>query len=114
MPHPPSTPLPHHTTTLPSTHSRDLATPPLECRTLGTPDDTVWSGVSTLPDYKPTFPKWGRKSVGRVMPTLCAEGIDLLERLLTYEPAARITARAALSHPYFADLDRAALPVVYA
>ena len=28
-------------------------------------------------------------------------GIDLLERMLVYEPSQRITARQALQHPYF-------------
>jgi|TARA_B110000285_G_C14713286_1_gene418795 serine/threonine protein kinase len=28
-------------------------------------------------------------------------GIDLLERMLVYEPSQRITARQALAHPYF-------------
>jgi cyclin-dependent kinase 2 len=27
-------------------------------RTLGTPDEKTWPGVSQLPDYKATFPKW--------------------------------------------------------
>ena len=43
-------------------------------------------------------------------PTLCANGIDLLERMLAYEPYKRITSRAAMAHPYFADLDRSLLP----
>eukprot|EP01047_Picozoa_sp_COSAG01_P046712 COSAG01_NODE_4407_length_5056_cov_4.859794_7_plen_115_part_00 len=27
-------------------------------RTLGTPTEAIWPGVSKLPDFKPTFPKW--------------------------------------------------------
>lgn len=38
------------------------------------------------------------------MPTLDREGLDLLGRMLVYDPAARVTAREALTHPYFADL----------
>jgi len=30
-------------------------------------------------------------------------GLDLLKRMLTYDPTARITAKAALNHPYFKD-----------
>ncbi|XP_048579615.1 cyclin-dependent kinase 2 isoform X3 [Nematostella vectensis] len=32
-------------------------------RTLGTPDDKVWPGVSELPDYKTSFPKWPVQSI---------------------------------------------------
>ena len=37
----------------------------------------------------------------QVVPTLCEEGLDLLAKMLRYEPIRRITARAALQHPYF-------------
>lgn len=80
-------------------------------RTMGTPDAEVWPGVTELPDYKPTFPKWPRRSVGRAVADsgLCAEGIDLLEKMLAYEPSARITAKDALKHPYFDTLDKTTL-----
>lgn len=39
------------------------------------------------------------------MPTLDPVGLDLLEQMLRYEPSKRITARAALTHPYFADIE---------
>lgn len=80
-------------------------------RTMGTPDAEVWPGVTELPDYKATFPKWPKRSVGRAIADcgLSPEGVDLLERMLAYEPSARITARDALSHPYFATLDKTGL-----
>lgn len=68
---------------------------------MGTPDDSVWGDVSTLPDFKASFPKWRARSVGVATPTLCAAGIDLLEKMLAYEPYKRITPRQALAHPYF-------------
>lgn len=77
---------------------------------MGTPDDSVWGDVSTLPDFKASFPKWPVRSIGRACPTLCAAGIDLLERMLAYEPYKRITPRQALAHEYFADFDKSTLP----
>ncbi|XP_041371838.1 cyclin-dependent kinase 2-like [Gigantopelta aegis] len=71
-------------------------------RTLGTPDETVWPGVSQLPDFKSTFPRWPQRNVGCVVPILCEEGIDLITKMLAYEPSKRISAKAALTHPYFA------------
>lgn len=71
---------------------------------LGTPDEQSWPGVSQLPDYKDCFPKWRPKALSSVVPALDPAGLDLLRRLLEYDPNRRITARAALEHPYFDDL----------
>lgn len=69
----------------------------------------MWPGVVDLPDYKPTFPNWPARSIERAVPTLDAAGMDLLAKMLAYEPAKRISARAALSHPFFDSLDKSAL-----
>ena len=37
-------------------------------------------------------------------------GLDLLESMLVYDPAKRISAKKALLHPYFDDLDKNSLP----
>ncbi|KAK9808683.1 hypothetical protein WJX72_001863 [[Myrmecia] bisecta] len=73
-------------------------------RVLGTPDESSWPGVSQFPDYKATFPKWHPKSMQEIVPTLEPSGIDLMNQMLRYEPQRRITARAALRHPYFHDV----------
>ena len=44
-----------------------------------------------------------------MVPELEAHGIDLLEKMLTYDPALRISAKEAMNHPYFDDLDKAAI-----
>ncbi|XP_076455859.1 cyclin-dependent kinase 2-like [Babylonia areolata] len=69
-------------------------------RTLGTPDEKIWPGVSQLPDYKPTFPKWPMQTMDSFV-TLNRSGLDLLKRMLTYNPNRRISARSAMRHPYF-------------
>ena len=41
-----------------------------------------------------------------VSPGLDEAGIDLLEKLLTYDPAHRLSAKKGLLHQYFEDLDK--------
>ena len=59
-----------------------------QCRTLGTPTEEDWPGVTKLPDYKPTFPRWKPQPYSKTVPALKEDAIDLLqvgERLLNSE-----------------------------
>lgn len=71
---------------------------------LGTPNEATFPGVTSLPEYKDVFPQWRPQDLAEVVPTLCPAGIDLLRKLLTYSPAQRISAKAAMQHEYFAEL----------
>jgi len=42
-----------------------------------------------------------------VIPDLDEYGADLMRRLLTFDPTKRISAKAALKHPYFLELKQA-------
>ncbi|GKF86713.1 cyclin-dependent kinase G-2-like protein, partial [Tanacetum coccineum] len=79
--------------------------------TLGTPDDSRWPGYSKLPGLK-SKPKLVKQPCNNLRkkfpvamftgsPTLTELGFDLLSRLLTYDPAKRITAEEALNHGWF-------------
>merc|ERR1712083_1200295 len=71
---------------------------------LGTPTDAVWPGVTALPDFKPTFPKWepkGWANIRNAAAQLGSNGINLLDQLMQYDPRTRIFARQALQHAYF-------------
>ena len=74
----------------------------------GTPSESVWPGVSGLADFHWTFPSWPALSLPALQlrfPALDGFGLDLLQRLLTLDPAQRLSAAEALSHPYFDDLN---------
>ncbi|CCH62625.1 hypothetical protein TBLA_0H03440 [Henningerozyma blattae CBS 6284] len=70
-------------------------------RILGTPNESIWPDIVYLPDFKPSFPKWHRKDLAQIVPSLDSHGIDLLDKLLAYDPINRISARRAVIHPYF-------------
>jgi serine/threonine protein kinase len=73
-------------------------------RVLGTPTEETFPGVTQLPAYSETFPHWQAKPWPDVIRGAEPEAIDLVQKMLMYDPAARISAKAALDHPYFADL----------
>ena len=75
-------------------------------RLLGTPNEKVWPGVSKLPDYNPEFPKWPEQKLSKSCGPLEPQAVELLRAMMIYDPARRITARKALSHPYFAGVKK--------
>ena len=55
-----------------------------------------------MPDFKAQFPRWEPQSLGSILPiNLSDHGKDLFKKLLIYDPAKRISAKEAYSHPYF-------------
>ena len=77
-------------------------------RLLGTPTLQEYPGMVQLPEYSndiPPYPK-PRGGLSSLVPTLDAQGVDLLGQMLQYDPARRITAQAALEHPFFYDMTR--------
>jgi len=76
-------------------------------RTLGTPSEEIWPGVTMLPDFKPTFPQCKPQPLSSVITQLDPLGLDLLSKMLRYAPGERISAKEAMKHPFFDDMDRA-------
>ncbi|EFN52944.1 hypothetical protein CHLNCDRAFT_32311, partial [Chlorella variabilis] len=69
---------------------------------LGAPNERIWPGVGRLPHLdRFRLPPQPYNYLRKEFPHLSDAGIDLLNRLLTYDPDKRITARQALRHPYF-------------
>ena len=48
-------------------------------RRLGTPNDRLWPGVTTLKDFKPVFPKWLAKDFDEIVPSMDSIGHGLLK-----------------------------------
>lgn len=97
---------------------------------LGTPTEETWPGVSRLPHFNPSFPRFHRKlewdrlrasgmeqhtrstvasSAIRAESSATADADtvllrDLLHGLCRLDPSARLTADDALRHPYFDSL----------
>ncbi|KAK4053233.1 Cyclin-dependent kinase catalytic subunit [Microbotryomycetes sp. JL221] len=70
-------------------------------RLLGTPDEDIWPGVTGLPDFKMSFPNWKPKSLLSNINGATNESAELLIGMLQYDPAKRMSAKAALKCDYF-------------
>ena len=68
---------------------------------MGTPDEHCWPGVRELPDWKETFPKWRPRPLQEIAPTLDPMGLDLLSRMLVYDPATGTWAATGTLHTTF-------------
>ncbi|WIA34068.1 hypothetical protein OEZ86_012446 [Tetradesmus obliquus] len=75
---------------------------------LGTPNDSIWTGVERLAHYRTNFPKWQQRPWQQLAPRLAGDalGLDLLASMLAYNPEARITAGQALKHGWFDEVRR--------
>ena len=71
---------------------------------LGTPTEETWPGVTELPSYSSKFPKFHRRNLKDILVGADPLAVDLIEKMLIYDPAQRITAKDALDHPYFDNL----------
>ncbi|XP_025201060.1 cyclin-dependent kinase 11B isoform X1 [Melanaphis sacchari] len=85
--------------------------------TFGTPNEKVWPGYSSLslvtkasmPDCPPANFK-GRFTKEGILTDI---GYDLLRKMLTYNPSARVTAEEALQQKYFSELPLAIDPAMF-
>ncbi|TYZ59279.1 hypothetical protein PybrP1_007636 [[Pythium] brassicae (nom. inval.)] len=67
-------------------------------------ESELWPGMAALPNASALAfdaSRYSYNTLRSVLPDLSDKGIDLMNRLLTYDPAVRITAREAIEHPYF-------------
>ena len=57
-----------------------------------------------LPEYKASFTQYPAQSFKKLVRKLDPLGLDLLTRMLQYDPNKRLSAEQAMKHPYFNDL----------
>ena len=77
---------------------------------LGKPTLETAPTLVKLEEFNDLWPNWKRKSLKSHFLESGFDvqddaALDLLEQFLQYEPSKRISAKAALCHPYFKDLD---------
>ncbi|NXB70359.1 CDK18 kinase, partial [Donacobius atricapilla] len=71
----------------------------------GTPTEDTWPGITSNEEFKAyNFAQYREQPLINHAPRLDSEGIDLLSDLLLYRAKGRISAEAALRHPYFKSL----------
>eukprot|EP00622_Pseudochattonella_farcimen_P003888 FR739161.1.p1 GENE.FR739161.1~~FR739161.1.p1 ORF type:complete len:133 (+),score=7.85 FR739161.1:28-399(+) len=72
---------------------------------LGTPDESVYPGISELPEYRQDFDKFPPPpdGISLLVPSLRhnPQAIQLISQMLVYDPAGRISAHDGMHHPYF-------------
>lgn len=83
-------------------------------RMFGPPTKENWPSFQSYPSTKTLLPPESIRSEPPMfqdyvrtteLSTLNSDGIDLLRRMLIYEPSKRITAADALNHPFLRDID---------
>eukprot|EP00892_Ulva_mutabilis_P004557 jgi/Ulvmu1/2473/UM136_0025.1 len=72
---------------------------------LGRPCPEEWPEVQQGENFQTCFPRWPRpSSLSHLAPGLDEDGLDLLTKMLVYNPQKRISADEALQHPWFHDV----------
>jgi serine/threonine protein kinase len=70
----------------------------------GTLTTDIWPVVSRLPHYNAEFPQWRERPMTDHVPMSVLgsdNAVDLLTKLLMYDPDQRFACKSALQHPYF-------------
>ena len=72
----------------------------------GTPSNDSWPGVEDYEYWQEKFPKFKPQNFEEKCPKFDPYALDLFKKMMELTPSQRISAKAALNHPYFDDLDK--------
>lgn len=70
----------------------------------GTPQEDSWEGVTALPNYLRTFPKFKTVEFVNSFPQLSAKSILLLDQCLQLDPSKRLYAHEILNGVVYNDV----------
>lgn len=73
---------------------------------LGSPSEETWPGVTSYKFWTDNLPKFKPKDLQEKCPNFDSDALDLMSQLVALTPSERISAKAALDHPYFDSLDK--------
>ncbi len=71
---------------------------------LGTPHEDEIKGCEKAKNYMKTLPPRPKKDLRILFPTASPQALDLLSKMLCFDPTKRITVEEALAHPYLRNL----------
>ncbi|KAI9366223.1 serine/threonine-protein kinase pef1 [Pilaira anomala] len=70
-------------------------------RLLGTPNEQTWPNITQFPEYKQPQVIYPIQHISQILTNIDSCGLDLLGRMLQYQPQMRLSAKDALNHAYF-------------
>lgn len=73
---------------------------------LGSPTEETWPGIEEYEYWSEKFPKFKPSSLSEKCPNFSATALDLMTSMMQLKPSDRISAKQAMAHPYFDDLDK--------
>ncbi|KAI5186245.1 cyclin-dependent kinase 7 [Nematocida homosporus] len=73
----------------------------LTFRALGTPSEETWPEIKDLAGYRLNFPKYPPNNLSELFGAAGPDAVDLLTKMLVYNPAKRISIEDILAHNYF-------------
>jgi hypothetical protein len=74
-------------------------------KTLGTPTDSTWPGISRNEDFvQHNFPVFRAEPLSFYVPRLDKEAVDMMGSLLQFQSKNRVPAKTAMTHSYFSSL----------
>ena len=70
---------------------------------LGTPTEKSWPGISKNAMFRNSFPLWTRKPFDELFSDMPSNAVELLEKILIYDQALRLSTKAILRYPFVED-----------